>query len=135
MKKPQLYIKNSKGRYEPYQEPQPEPDHNIYRRYGKKYEPVGVCDPHTGIGDGIWLVRHKEGSTRMANIDHYAHKWGLTKLAPLPVTDITQFAALEEINETIDKFLYQKFGFTIGNIPHQDLAEEITKLIASLSKQ
>lgn len=134
MKKPTLYIKNDKGRYEPYKEPQTEIDYNIYRKYGKKYDPVGTCEPHTGLDDGIWLVRHKGCSTSMSNVDVYASKWGLTKLAPLPVTDITHFAELEEINAVIDKFLFDRFGYTVEGIAHQDLADELTKVLANISK-
>lgn len=40
MKKPKLYIKNGKGRYEEYREPQRPPrDNALYRREGKKYIP------------------------------------------------------------------------------------------------
>lgn len=36
MSKPQLYIKNEKGRYEPYNLPKPEVDNKLYRKINGK---------------------------------------------------------------------------------------------------
>ena len=36
MSKPQLYIKNEKGRYEPYKLPEPEVDNKLYRKINGK---------------------------------------------------------------------------------------------------
>ena len=37
MSKPKLYIKNDKGRYEPYQLPEPDVSDTVYRKINGKY--------------------------------------------------------------------------------------------------
>lgn len=59
MEKTKLYVKNKKGRYVPYQEPEP-PYHNVlYRKVvrGKKvyYEPQSMCIDK-GLDEGVWVV-------------------------------------------------------------------------------
>ena len=56
MKKPQLYIKNEKGRYEPYKLPEPDVSNTVYRKINGKYEPVGIFEKHDWLQEGIWVV-------------------------------------------------------------------------------
>lgn len=63
MEKLKLYIKNEKGRYVEYQEPEPPFDNVLYRKVvrGKKvtYEPRSMC-LDTGLEEGVWVVvKHK----------------------------------------------------------------------------
>lgn len=53
--KPQLYIKNDKGRYEPYKEPAVV-DHSVYRKFGNKYEPMGMIVNEDYLTEGVWVV-------------------------------------------------------------------------------
>ena len=59
MEKQKLYIKNEKGRYEPYREPEPPFDNVLYRKVqrGKKfvYEPQSMCFDK-GLEEGVWVV-------------------------------------------------------------------------------
>lgn len=134
---PQLFERLPNGRYKPYIPPKPEPDdHTIYRRVGKKYVPIGLTHYNEhDLCEGLWLVRNRPGWHSMTNVDHYASHWGLTKVADIPVTDVTRFAAAEEIYRVIDKHLFERFGYTVENIAHQDLAEELVKLIVSLGQE
>ena len=56
MKKPQLYIKNNKGRYEPYTSPEPDVSDTVYRKINGKYEPVGIFEKHDWLQEGVWVV-------------------------------------------------------------------------------
>lgn len=54
-----LYVKNDKGRYEPYQEPVPPYDNVLYRkvRHGNRTEYVQESMLlHQGLGEGVWVV-------------------------------------------------------------------------------
>lgn len=57
--KTKLYVKNEKGRYEPYREPQPPYDNVLYRKFtfGKKveYRPYSMCLSHV-LDEGVWVV-------------------------------------------------------------------------------
>lgn len=67
METKKLYVKNEKGRYVPYQEPEP-PFHNaLYRKYvyGKKtyYEPVSMSI-EKDLEEGVWVVtKHLYGKS------------------------------------------------------------------------
>jgi hypothetical protein len=56
MSKPKLYIKNDKGRYEPYQLPEPDVSDTVYRKINGKYEPVGIWEKHNWLQEGVWVV-------------------------------------------------------------------------------
>lgn len=132
-KKPQLYIKNEKGRYEPYKEPEIV-DRNVYKKVGNKYEPIGIRFGDNYLNDGLWLVKSKESSREIASIEHYACRWGLFRLGDIPRLDLNLIGTAKEIHDTIDKYLYQKYGFTVDNIPHKDLADELTEIIMNFKK-
>lgn len=57
MEKPRLYTKNSNGRYEPYIEPErPQRDNALYRRIGKRYEPVSMYFECHSWQEGVFVV-------------------------------------------------------------------------------
>ena len=56
MSKPKLYIKNDKGRYEPYQLPETNVSDTVYRKINGKYEPVGIWEKHDWLQEGVWVV-------------------------------------------------------------------------------
>ena len=67
MDRPKLYIKNKKGRYEQYREPEPPFDNVLYRKVqrGKKfvYEPQSMCIDK-GLEEGVWVVvKHMYGKS------------------------------------------------------------------------
>ena len=67
MEKPKLYVKNEKGRYEPYREPEPPYNNVLYRKVmrGKKvvYEPQSMCSD-VGLNEGVWVVtKHTYGKS------------------------------------------------------------------------
>lgn len=57
-KKPKLYIKNSRGRYEEYHEPErPAQDNALYRRIGNKYVPFEIWkDGGFSWQEGVFCV-------------------------------------------------------------------------------
>lgn len=55
-KKPQLYIKNEKGRYEPYK-PDDADFGTCYRKVGKKYVPFATVYHEDWLNDGVFVVR------------------------------------------------------------------------------
>jgi hypothetical protein len=65
MKKQQLYIKNDKGRYEPYK-PKEIEDKNVYRKIGNKYVPFAVVTKEDDwFQGGVFVVRSDK---------HYANR-------------------------------------------------------------
>ena len=73
MNAPKLYVKNEKGRYEPYQEPVPPFDNVLYRKVvrGKKvmYEPQSMRIVNC-LDEGVWVVTkhiYSKSYIQMAN--------------------------------------------------------------------
>lgn len=58
--KQKLYVKNDKGRYEEYREPQ-EVDNKLYRKSNGKYYPIAVESSHDRLSEGVWVVYHNVG--------------------------------------------------------------------------
>ena len=57
MTKQQLYYKNDKGHYKPYVEPEcPKYDNALYRRVGRKYEPVNINLECHSWQEGVFVV-------------------------------------------------------------------------------
>ena len=65
-----LYIKNDKGRYEPYKEPEPPFNNMLYRKFvhnGKvTYDPMSMHLRDETLGEGVWVVtKHVYGRSIM----------------------------------------------------------------------
>ena len=56
MMKQQLYIKNEKGRYEPYKLPEPDVSDTVYRKINGKYVPIGKEYSVDFLTEGVWVV-------------------------------------------------------------------------------
>ena len=57
MENKKLYYKDEKGRLREYKEPKT--DNALYRKVGKRYEPVGMCDAVNAWGEGVYAVIKK----------------------------------------------------------------------------
>ena len=60
--KPNLYVKKKNGRYVEYHEHTPVRDNALYRKIGKRYEPVSMIDAANGWTEGVYaVVKHPMG--------------------------------------------------------------------------
>ena len=60
--KPNLYVKKKNGRYVEYHEHTPVLDNALYRKIGKRYEPVSMIDAANGWTEGVYaVVKHPMG--------------------------------------------------------------------------
>ena len=65
MKKQQLYIKNDKGRYVPYEPPKVNVSETLFLKVGNKYVPYGRRLNEDYLTDGVYVVRSdKSGGIR-----------------------------------------------------------------------
>lgn len=68
--KPKLYVKKENGRYVEYHEPTPVHDNALYRRVGKRYEPVSMINAANGWNEGVYaVVKHPMGK-QIANASY-----------------------------------------------------------------
>lgn len=96
MKKPQLYVKNERGRYEPYELPKPDISSTAYRKINGKYEPVGLFYSRDMLTEGVWVVHHKHG---YCNGEYLKNKFLLEKVSNLQYPTIAELGGMENAIE------------------------------------
>lgn len=98
MKKQQLYIKNEKGRYEPY-EPKELGDGNVYRKVGNKYVPFGVImHDKDWLQGGVFVVRSdkEHGMRSYAESEYLQECFRIEKVSNNYRITAEQLASLED---------------------------------------
>lgn len=98
MKKPQLYIKNEKGRYEPYVEEKKDDMGTLYIKRGNKYEPFALRFNDDYLCDGVYVVRrHFRGSARsIASAEYLSDVFCLEQTSRNYRITTDQMASLED---------------------------------------
>ena len=100
MDRPKLYIKNEKGRYEPYREPEPPFDNVLYRKVqrGEKfvYEPQSMCIDK-GLEEGVWVVvKHMYGKSYSTG-KYLNDCFMLLKACDIQETPLSQLGGMDKL--------------------------------------
>ena len=95
MKLPKLYIKNNKGRYEPYSIPEHDIDNTMYRRINGKYVPVSMF-ASDNIQEGIWVVTSRPSDRSITNGTYLRESFKLDKVADLERFPMTKIASMKQ---------------------------------------
>lgn len=136
MKKQQLYIKNDKGRYVPYEPPKVNVSETLFLKVGNKYVPYGRRLNEDYLTDGVYVVRSdKSGGIRGFATQGYLEEcYRIDKLSKNYRITTEQLASLEDYSDYSWKEL-QKLrserhadGYGISS------AEEIACVIGSVFK-
>lgn len=104
MKTPRLYIKNEKGRYEPYEPPAPDISDSVYRKINGKYEPVGLFQRHDHLTEGVWVVTSDRS---FCNGKYIKDRFRLDKVSDLQYPSIAEFGGLRQISEQAIEDFYR----------------------------
>ena len=91
MKKPKLYTKNEKGRYEEYQVPDIDVSETLFRRINGKYVPVSVWLTND-LPEGIWVVTRGRSSIETISGKYLKELMMLDK-----VSDLKEMPSLAEL--------------------------------------
>jgi len=136
MKKQQLYIKNAKGRYEPY-EPKELGTKNVYRKVGNKYVPFAVvCKDEDWMQGGVFVVRNDKeyGIRSFADSEYLQEVFRIDRISKNYRITTEQLASLEDYSDFAWRELHKfridrnKDGYGLSN------AEEIACVIGSVFK-
>lgn len=136
MKKQQLYIKNDKGRYVPYEPPKVNVSETLFLKVGNKYVPYGRRLNEDYLTDGVYVVRSdKSGGIRGFATQGYLEEcYRIDKVSKNYRITTEQLASLEDYSDYVLKEL-QKFrserhssGYGLST------AEEIACVIGSVFK-
>lgn len=108
MKHPKLYIKNQKGRYEPYKLPEPDVSDTVYKKINGKYEPVGLFRRHDTLSEGIWVVTSDHS---FCNGKYLKDKYRIDKVSDLQYPTIAEMggieAAIEQAWRELSKYKHE----------------------------
>lgn len=98
--KPTLYIKMPNGRYSEYKEEVPKYDNALYRRVGKRYEPVSMQMSCDSLPEGVWVVQKYPYSRQYTNGDYLRED--VFKLYNAGKLEPVSMAKLGSMNKLVD---------------------------------
>lgn len=99
-------------------------DSKVYKKVGRRYEPIGTFYNRDWLNDGIWYVR-----TNGSRITNGSYLEGLFKISDKPLFD--NFARYCDLADVADKVLNDKDfnaklnlekGYSISDIVHLTIA-------------
>lgn len=106
-----LYIKNDKGRYEEYREPQ-EVDNKLYRKSNGKYYPIAVDSSHDRLSEGVWVVYRIVGCKSIVSGKYLKDCYSVEKTSDLQPLNLT-YAQLGAIDKVVNEAT--RYAFDNGN--------------------
>lgn len=133
-KKQQLYIKNDKGRYEPYEPPKMNVADTLFLKVGNKYVPYGIRLNEDYLSDGVYVVRCDKRMRGIASVGYLEECYRIDKVSNNYRITTEQMASLEDYSAYVWKELQKlrserhSSGYGISN------AEEIACIIGSVFK-
>lgn len=106
MKKPKLYIKNDKGRYEEYQEPKSSYDNVLYKKVqrGKKvvYEPTSMLVTND-LPEGVWVIVKHRGSKSFTSGEYLMDCYMCLKASDIQDVSLAKLGGMERLAEHLSQ--------------------------------
>lgn len=99
--KKQLYIKNSKGRYEPYRPPEVEVDHKLYRKINGRYYAWEMDLSNEHLPEGIWVITRHKSCTSFTSGSYLREQFRLDKASDIKEVDLATLGGLEKITRRV----------------------------------
>lgn len=136
MKKQQLYIKNEKGRYIPFEPPKVNVSDTLFLKVGNKYIPYGRRLNEDYLTDGVYVVRSdKSGGIRgFARQGYLEECYRVDKVTKNYRITTEQLASLEDYSDfafnELRKFRMERHTEGYG----LSTAEEVACVIGSVFK-
>ena len=135
-KKQQLYIKNDKGRYEPYEPPKVNVSDNLYVKVGRKYVPYGRRLNEDYLTDGVYVVRYDKqcGMRSISSVGYLEECYRIDKVSNNYRITTEQMASLEDYSDYVLKELQKLRSEKHTNGYGLSTADEIACVIGSVFK-
>lgn len=130
MKKPQLYIKNEKGRYEPYTLPEPEVDNKLYRKINGKYYPWEMDLRNDHLPEGVWVITRHKSCTSYTSGSYLREQFKLDKASDIKEVSLAELGSLEKLTREVLDALPSDYRNRTTN----DLVHLIVGKVYELSK-
>ena len=127
MKKiPQLYVKNSKGRYQEYKIPDLDISKTFYRKINGKYQPTNML-LYDSIEEGVWVVTRQSSITNIIRADYLRESFHLDKAADIERFPLSKMGHIKKVAERIINEL------RLGNTDNRAMTNhELVNLVVGL---
>ena len=131
MSKPQLYIKNEKGRYEPYNLPEPEVDNKLYRKINGKYYPWEMDLKNDHLPEGVWVITRHKSCTSWTSGSYLREQFKLDKASDIKEVSLAELGSLEKLTREVLEALPNDYR----NRSTNDLVHLIVGKVYEITKQ
>lgn len=135
MKKPKLFIKNAKGRYEPYVVPEADVSDTLYRKVNGRYVPWEKELRVDHLTDGVWVVMRHRSSREYCNGQYLRECFTIDKASNLADIPLSGLGTMEQYCARVLHDLNEITGDDIHRLPPRDLVQEIVGLIFNYDKE
>lgn len=134
MKKQQLYIKNEKGRYEPYKEP--ERDNALYRKIGNRYEPVkmtlGDYYSQKEWDEGVFAITKNQGCESWISAGYLRKVFSLYKCGDIEKVSIAKLGGMAKLADHLARHWHE---LPKDNVTIYDMAHNIVAIMMNLESE
>ena len=131
MSKPQLYIKNEKGRYEPYKLPELEVDNNLYRKSNCKYYAWEMDLRNDHLPEGVWVITRHKSCTSFTSGSYLREQFRLDKASDIKEVSLAELGSLNKLAMEVLDALPRDYR----NRTTSDLVHLIVGKVYELSKE
>lgn len=130
MEKPELYVKNEKGRYEPYREPEPPFSNCLYRKVGNKYEPCSMLMTED-IGEGVWVVTKHTYGKNYATGKYLRDMFMCQKASDIQDVSLAKLGGMDKLAD----YLCTNWGRLPKNKPIYDICRAVVGILFEYEKK
>ena len=131
MSKPKLYIKNEKGRYEPFNPPEIEVDNKLCRKINGKYYPWEMDLRNDHLPEGVWVITRHKSCTSFTSGKYLREQFRLDKASDIKEVSLAELGSLEKLTREVLDALPSDYRNRTTN----DLVHLIVGTIFELNKK
>lgn len=131
-KKPTLYVKNEKGRYVEWQEPQSEVvDNSYYVKRNGKYKRIGMTLPRDFLDEGIWIVTKSKYCTSHLSEEYARAYYRCVKACDIQNITCAEIGGLEKLADILCEH-WEEIQW--GEVTRYEIARQILGILYKESK-
>ena len=113
-----------------WQEEEDKIDDRVYRKVGKRYEPIGHFYNRDWLTDGVWVVQSNGSS--ILNATSYAQEFGIIRVGDNKPADFSTMASQYNLYKKLIDLLQRQHAKVEDNIMYYPAAQDIAKQIMQL---
>lgn len=134
MEIPKLYVKNEKGRYEPYREPEPPYNNVLYRKVKRGNKTVYVPQSmrlSNEIGEGVWVVVKNIYGKSYTSGKYLNDCFMCLKASDIQDVSLAKLGGMEKLAD----YLSFRWGDLPRNVSQADLCRAIVGILFQYEKE